>query len=218
MSLETQERAPQERSIDDREYIRSLCENGDEAGFFALIETMRTEATNYLAGSARSSRDVDDILQRAAINVLKAFREGLYDVKRNLKPWYFTVLRNAAIDHRRRDKRWNAMASLQNTPSSNDNEVEGVDGTHVIESKEEDPALGVEQREERVIVESIVGGVLKRMSARQREMLRGIYWRGLMYRELAEEMNVPEGTVKSGMYAAKQSFKRLLGDSEQKAA
>jgi RNA polymerase sigma-70 factor (ECF subfamily) len=54
--------------------------------------------------------------------------------------------------------------------------------------------------------------VLDSMPPLERAMLALAYFEQLSYGEMSEALGVPEGTVASRLYKAKESFRRLWGE------
>ncbi|WP_345350361.1 RNA polymerase sigma factor, partial [Actinoallomurus liliacearum] len=59
-----------------------------------------------------------------------------------------------------------------------------------------------------------LGGMLKRLSAGERDLLLLIAWADLTYEEAAEALGVPVGTVRSRLHRARQKARKVLGDTD----
>jgi RNA polymerase sigma-70 factor (ECF subfamily) len=97
--------------------------------------------------------------------------------------WIFGIARNKALDLLRREKR----------------------GARVPELKlvSPDPAPGIERDEN-------VRTALETLSTDHREVVFLTFYEGLSYGEIAQLLDIPEGTVKSRMFHAKKRLAEVL--------
>ena len=68
----------------------------------------------------------------------------------------------------------------------------------LIESQEEAPWKGVERREN----SELVRGTLESLPESMYAVIQLVYYQGLKYREAAEILDIPVGTVKSRLHSA----------------
>lgn len=202
MPLERTAQTATERSVEDREYVARVCETRDEAAFAELLQTMHTHATTYLRRYRGTETGVDDVMQNTDLNALKAFRDGKFDTSKRLRPWYFTLLTNASIDHNRRNARHDRSLSLDASPSGDGN-------LHGTLAMNDDPARAMELEEASEQLHAAIDG----LPAQQQEGLKLLYWQCLKYREIAGAMDIPEGTLKSTLHSAKRKLHQLLADA-----
>ena len=135
----------------------------------------------------------EDVYQAAFLSVhLKC---EMFDEGRRFRPWLYTIATNAAIDARRRNKR-HRMVSLD-TPREQDNEDVGR-LVNLLESSDPDPANAVDDAERNRLVRSTLDQLPESMTA----VIQLVYYQGMKYREAAEVLEIPVGTVKSRLHAA----------------
>lgn len=193
-----------DRSIEDRDYVRGLCAAGDEAGFFALLQGIERQALSFARRFVRDAELADDALQLANVNALGAFRAGTFDPTKRLLSWYLSVLANAAIDLMRREKRHAVTLSLDYPYAVGD---QGAEGTLAnLLAVDDDPAVSVETDETRARVRAAVDALPENL----RDPIQLSYWRDLRYREIAHELRIAEGTVKSRMSRAARKMREAL--------
>lgn len=192
-----------EYSIDDQEYIRVLCDRGDEICFFALLQTIEREATSYARRYVNDAALAEDIMQQAYMNALKGFRSKSYDPTRKLRPWFYTIITYAAIDMLRKNKHGSQTVSIDKRHGSQDGDASTSIADLLME--ERDPAEQMD-RSERMSALSLGIAALN-------DDLRdavGLLLKGLKYHEMADVLNVPLGTVKSRIHAAKKALYAML--------
>jgi len=173
---------------------------GDDGAFEVLIERYRLELFHFLARFLGDRTSADDIFQEAFIQV--HISAGTFDTSRRFKPWLFTIAANKARDHLRKNKRQKA-ASLSATV---DQHQEG--GRAFIDLMEADlplPQEKAQQKETGQIVRDVVSSLPEHL----REVLLLAYFNRMAYREIAENLGIPLGTVKSRLHAAVGTFAEL---------
>lgn len=130
-----------------------------------------------------------DACQEAASRALAA-RTG-YDPTREFYPWFYQILRNYCFDVLGRRSRLLFKE-----------EVESVSP----ESLEE---RYIESEDERRVVEAIAA-----LEPDLREVIELRHFQDLSYREMAEIVGCPEGTVMSRLYRARKALRQLLVTAE----
>jgi RNA polymerase sigma factor (sigma-70 family) len=74
----------------------------------------------------------------------------------------------------------------------------------VLSGREDEPVSGLELGERSEWVRQAVAALPEQL----RSAVRLVYFRGMKYREAADELNVPVGTVKSRLHSAVNVFRR----------
>ncbi len=174
--------------------------SGDDGALEVLIERYRLELFHFLARFVGNRTSADDIFQEAFIQV--HISAGTFDISRRFKPWLFTIAANKARDHLRKNKRQKA-ASLSATVDQNQ---EG--GRAFIDLMEADLPLPQEIAQEKETGQ-IVRDVVSSLPEHLREVLLLAYFNRMAYREIAENLGIPLGTVKSRLHAAVGTFAEL---------
>jgi RNA polymerase sigma-70 factor (ECF subfamily) len=119
-----------------------------------------------------------------------------FEAGRRFRPWLYTIATHQAIDAQRRNKR-HRMMSLDRVGGTVDGEEVGklVD---LLVSRDGDPLdhLTDDERGE------WVREALDELSDQMRSVVQLVYYDGMKYREAAEVLSIPVGTVKSRLHAA----------------
>jgi len=82
---------------------------------------------------------------------------------------------------------------------------------HQGENQLERPQISKERAE----INSLVGDVFERLSVEQKSLLWLREVEGLSYSELSEVLEIPTGTVKSRLFAAREELRRIWHDKER---
>ena len=182
--------------VDDRELIRR-CQAGDVAAFEPLVEKYRQRVWRLAYQVLRDREEAWDCAQEAfvrAYSSLSSFRgqSAFYT-------WLFRITVNVATDrHRSRGARTRALGG-EPIPEE-EWERTAID----TERGPDETAVQTEQRERiRAALDSLP------LKARTIIMLSDV--EGLSYKEIAEVLNCPIGTVMSRLHNARKRLRSLLG-------
>ena len=132
----------------------------------------------------------EEVLQDVFIKVWERFNS--YDAgKGKLFTWMLNIARNQAID------------KIRSKEISNEQKTSGIENVvSRIDQEEfsETPVEGIGLKE-----------LLKRLPAEQKFVVEYLYFQGYSQSELAEEFNIPLGTVKTRLRLAMQHLRTTLG-------
>ena len=182
-----------EDSVTDEQLLIEYRESGSRELYAQLVYRYERELYNYLRRYLGNAEMAEDVFQQAFLQVhLKCdqFQEG-----RRFRPWLYTIATNAAIDARRRNKRHN-MVSLD-TPRERDHEDVGRLVT-LLESGELNPTDSAVRDEANRLVRETLDQLPESMLA----VIHLVYYQGMKYREAADVLEIPVGTVKSRLHSA----------------
>lgn len=156
---------------------------GDREAFRHLVERYQTEAVGHAVAILGNREDARDAVQEAFIDAFQAL--GRFDLSCRFYPWFYTILRNCCYKLAARRK-------IRETSSTDELEILA-------------PASGVTS-EEMLMLER----ALLELSPQERELLTLKHLDGLSYEELAERLDVPQGTVMSRLYHARKHLRQRL--------
>jgi RNA polymerase sigma-70 factor (ECF subfamily) len=170
---------------------------GDDGAFAVLVERYSQELWEFVGRFVRSLTVAEDIVQETFIQVHQS--AGGFDTSRRFRPWLFTIAANKARDHLRgRARKKEIPLSLGARPGDS----EDVSYLDFLSDASVAPSAALEDQERREVVRAVVS----RMPDHLREVLILGYYNRLAYKEIAEVLSVPLGTVKSRLHAAVSHF------------
>lgn len=186
--------APADSSLmTDEQLLSEYQLSGSQAFFETLVKRYERELFNYLRRFLGNPAMAEDAFQTTFLQVhLKCH---LFDTDRKVRPWLYTVATNQAIDIQRRNRR-HRLVSLDRPNRVQNEELGSL--LDMLSSREDGPDDRMEQRERREWVREAVAALPEQLET----AVRLVYFRGLKYREAADELSVPVGTVKSRLHAA----------------
>jgi RNA polymerase sigma-70 factor (ECF subfamily) len=117
-----------------------------------------------------------------------------FEQGRSFRPWMYTIATNQAIDAQRRNRR-HRMVSLDQTSGDGEDLGKLVD---LLISGDVDPLDSVDGMERRQQVQDALDALPEHL----RSVLHLVYYQGLKYREAADVLGVPVGTIKSRVHTA----------------
>jgi RNA polymerase sigma-70 factor, ECF subfamily len=159
---------------------------GHNRSFGTLVE--RYSALCYrifLQLGINNSEVIRDLMQDSFI---KAYQNlSRFDRQRSFRPWLLTICRNVGFNHyRRQTLERNASTLLHRQPSH-------------------DP-------QDQAVQRTVVDAALERLESVPREIVAYKYFLDLTCQEIAEIVDLPEGTVKSHLYHARMRLLEILAE------
>ena len=186
------------------ERLIEVHRNGQDGAFEVLIDRYREELFHFLIRFTGDPAAADDLFQEAFLQV--HLSAGSFDTSRRFRPWLFTIAANKARDRLRKEKRRAAASLSAPLDSSSDSATSFVD---LLEADLDLPSANVENEETRQKVRQLV----TTLPDHQREVLLLAYFHQFAYKQIAEMLGIPVGTVKSRLHAAVGSFAKAWKNS-----
>jgi len=201
----TQERAAamaeQKRLAD----LASRCLAGDAVAWEELARTQHKRIYGICYRFTGSPSDAEDLTQEAFLKMFKNL-DSFDPSKGGFTTWLTTLTRNLLVDNYRRTRLERASDSLDE-PLGND--MDGGTG-ETKASRLEDSGRSQEQHVAGLELRAQIQEALKQVSPELREavILRDL--EDMDYKDIAEVLGVPQGTVKSRISRGRSELARLL--------
>ena len=154
------------------------------------INNEQSALNNYALQLTKNSEDANDLVQETLLKALTyqaKFKEGT-----NLKGWLYTIMRNSFINNYRRIIRRNTF-------------IDTTDNTFFLDS--------AHHTTENVGENKFVAQDIQEAVETLPEDLRVTFelnMEGFKYHEIAEELDIPIGTVKTRIFVAKRRLRKQL--------
>ncbi len=161
---------------------------GDREAFGVLVERYAGQARRLARSILGNAEDADDAAQDGFLAALKALER--YDPARPFGPWLLRIVANAASDRRRRLK---------------------VRATEAIPADAVTREAGPDQVTDRLAFRAALDQALVKLPTRQRIAVMMFDVEGYSHREIAQVVNVSEGTVRSDVFHARRALREALG-------
>lgn len=142
---------------------------------------------NYACTLTRNTEEAKDLVQEATLKAYKSFAQ--LEKQASFKSWMLTIVRNTFINQYRK-------------------KVKEPVKVHFDEIEEYVP-VPVVQEEEQTFNESLQRSI-EQLPENFRSIIHLFYVEGQSYKEMADVLGIPVGTVMSRLYKARQLLKKKL--------
>ena len=162
------------------------------ANFAQDLLSVQTELLNFAYKLTADREEANDLLQETSLKALD--NEEKYTAETNFKGWVYTIMRNIFINNYRkalRDQTYVDQTDNQYYLNQNiDIEGDSTEGSYDL-------------KEMRRIVNAL---------PKEYRIPFSMYVSGFKYREIADKLGLPLGTVKSRIYFTRQKLQEELKD------
>lgn len=177
------------------EALLARYRDGDTEAFAVLVGRYRRELLAYLGRYLGDRTDAEDAFQNTFLQLHR--RAHLFDVRRRFRPWLYTVANHQAIDLIRKTQRLKGHSVNSRHSHESDETFASLllapdDGENVAECRE--------------VIEKAIWGIGKA----RRTAIMMIYFRGLKYRDAAQHLGIPDGTLKTRVHSGLLEMRRIL--------
>lgn len=187
----------------DEELLVAFCQKQDSRAIEVLIQRYETPLFNYLLRYLGNREAAEDVFQASFMQVYTKCNQ--FDISKRFKPWLYTVATNQAIDYQRRNKR-NPTVSLDTAYQSESEDGSSGSLQGLLESLEPEPGLSIDLAEQAAIIRRAVSELPQGLQ----DTVNLVYFENLKYKDAADILGVPVGTVKSRLHAAMKKLGEKL--------
>ncbi|MCC6283682.1 MAG: sigma-70 family RNA polymerase sigma factor [Phycisphaerales bacterium] len=176
---------------------------GDTDALRTLILRYEGDLFRFLFRLLGDKAAAEDVFQETFLQVHVS--QDTFDPERRFRPWVFTIAANKGRDYLRRKGR--RFAVELSAPVGGSSDGEGAGGATFVDLLAIDvpsPDASMDREDRERLVQRALGG----MSPTLREVLLLAYFQRLSYAQIADDLGIPLGTVKSRLHAAVASFAR----------
>ena len=199
--------------MEDTQAVAALvgrCLSGDAAAWEAIVRQYNRRIYNVCYRFAGTAEDAEDLTQEVFIKMYRTLNS--YDASKGaFITWVTTIARNLLVDHFRRSKHDRLTDSLESAPAG---DQDAPTLGEQLPDLGPSPDAGVQTQERQRTVHL----ALQKLSPELREavILRDL--QELEYREIAQVLRVPEGTVKSRINRGRAELARHLSRTYRQAS
>ena len=168
--------------MDDHSAIER-CRAGENDAFRHIVEHYQAEAIGHATAILGNYEDALDAVQEAFIDAFQALDR--LDLTRRFYPWFYVILRNRC---------YKLAYGRKKREMGNLNEMEILA-----------PAANIRPEESMLLEQAML-----ELPTEDRELITLRHLDGLSYQELAERLEVPQGTIMSRLYHARKKLRDRL--------
>ena len=171
--------------------------NGELPAFRRLVDRYERELYHFLVRFLGDRAAAEDVFQEAFLQVHQSGQS--FDLSRRFRPWLFTIAANKARDLMRSQAR-RPTSPLQAEISPGDGG--GAQFVDLMAADIPDPDSPLKREE----LQQQVQATVMAMPDHLREIILLSYFHGFPYKQIADILEIPLGTVKSRLHAAVAAF------------
>lgn len=189
-----------EKALQDYELVQKALK-GDEKAFARLLSRYKETIYFMLLKMLNNRSDAEDLTIEAFGKAFKNLHQ--YSPTYAFSTWLFKIASNNCIDFLRKKK--GITVSLEN-----DDEQSELSEAAKIKSKDLNPEEKLIRKQKAILLHKVV----RRLKPHYQTLVELRYFREMSYEEIAEELNLPLGTVKAQLFRARQMLFKLIESTE----
>lgn len=178
---------------------------GNQDAYAELMKNYRDSLYFMLLKMTNNATDAEDLTIEAFGKAFKNIKS--YSPKYAFSTWLFKIATNNAIDFIRKKKQ--RTLSIDKPYSNSD---EGPDISQNIESGGLDPEEAF-IRQQKI---QLMRGIVDKLKPHYKTLVELRYFKEYSYEEIAEELELPLGTVKAQLFRAREFLYNVLKESKDK--
>jgi len=186
--------SPEEASL-----VRA-CKEGDQTAFNLLVWRWEKPLFNFTYKYVGDAHLAQDLVQETFVRMLRSIQG--YEHRGAFSTWLYRIAVNLCKDHFR--KKRIPMVSLHDYYTTPSGDRVYVKDRVVDEGARSDEAMAAARREE------LVRRLLAGLPEEQRVVILMKEYQALKFREIAEVLEIPEGTVKARLYRGLRTMREHL--------
>lgn len=188
-----------------RDYIlvRRAVDEGDQKAYAELMKHYKDSIYFMLLKMTNSPDDADDLTIEAFGKAFKKLHQ--YTPNYAFSTWLFKIASNNCIDFIRKKKK--ITVSID---KSYDDE-NGTEMSQTLPSEGMDPEEHIMKKQKIKLMHEVV----EKLKPRYRRLIELRYFKELSYEEIAEELELPLGTVKAQLFRAREFLFNILKNSKE---
>jgi len=185
---------PMREELSDPELVASF-KGGDVEALGVLMERHKAALYGYLLRVTARTDAAEDLFQEVFLKLVH--NPGAYSERLKFRAWLFTVARNAAMDYFRREGSRRAL-TLPQGAFAGDEDGDAPSALEMAASAEPGPQEALENK----LLGERIARALETLSQEQREIFYLRHYSELSFKEIAEMLGLPIGTVLARMSRA----------------
>jgi len=184
-----------DHELSDEQLLAAFVE-GDASGFAALVERYARELHPFILRYVRDPALAEDVIQETFLQVHESAQT--FDPSRRFRPWLYTIAVNKARDFLRSRVRKREVPLVHQGATDSDS----ASYLDFLADPDAGPETGLDSEE----LQEVVRGIISEMPDHLREVLVMGYYERFPYKDMADILGIPLGTVKSRLHAAVSYF------------
>lgn len=178
----------QEKSI-----IRRV-QQGDTTAFEELANAYKQKAYYVALNLVKNHEDALDLSQDAFVKAFKAIKS--FDINAMFFPWFYKIIRNHCLNHIKKNQR------IRN------DSLEEMEEETYVQFEDNKPKPREQYQTDETCAQ--LWDAIEKLKPDFREIITLKHFHNLSYKEIAEALDIPIGTVMSRLFNARQELRDLV--------
>ena len=196
-----------DQKLIDKYLVERILNRNDQLAYATLMNKYKKAVYFTVLKMVSNKDDAEDLTMQAFTKAFSSLDK--YDNSYAFSTWLFRIASNNAIDHLR--KRRLSTTSLDvNIFEDDGDQGASVSTTLVDEKADPEEAMLKGQRS------AIMREVINSLDDKYKELINLYYFEELKYEEIADQLQIPLGTVKVRLSRAKDFLAKLLDGHDDK--
>ncbi len=187
-----------DKALRDYQLVQAAINSGDQRAYAALMNNYRDSLYFMLLKMTNNPDDADDLTIEAFGKAFKKLEQYTPDFA--FSTWLFKIASNNCIDFMRKKKK--RTLSMDDSPNGED----GNELANITPSDGPDPEEKVMKKEKMILMREVV----EKLKPHYRKLIELRYFKEYSYEEIANELELPLGTVKAQLFRAREFISNIL--------
>jgi RNA polymerase sigma-70 factor (ECF subfamily) len=188
----------QGKDVDVERALVAAATAGDRQAFDELVRLYRVHVVSVARALLGGAPEAEDVAQEAFVRAWRSLNSFRGDC--SFRGWLHRIVVNCVITHHRRQSRWRRLFAR---------------GRHQADDPTLVPTAGNSQ--EAMVLRLAIDRALMQIPFQLRVALVLRDVQGLDYKEIAEVLRIPMGTVESRIFRGRQKMRALLAPLPERA-
>jgi len=188
----------------DIQLVKRAVERHDQAAYAELLDRYKESVYYLLLKMVNNKDDAEDLTIEAFGKAFKNIAQ--YTPNYAFSTWLFRIATNNCIDFIRK-KRAVTLSLDKNFMNE-----EGGEMTMDVRSDTPDPEENLIRKQKNVLMRSLV----EKLKPRYRILVEMRYFQELSYEEIAEQLDLPLGTVKAQLFRSREFLYNIIRHQQEK--
>jgi len=188
----------------DIQLVNRAVEKHDQAAYAELLDRYRESVYFLLLKMVNNKDDAEDLTIEAFGKAFKNIAQ--YTPNFAFSTWLFRIATNNCIDFIRKKRA--VTLSLDKSFMTGD----GDEMTMDVRSETPDPEENMIRKQKHILMRSLV----EKLKPRYRILIELRYFQELSYEEIAEQLDLPLGTVKAQLFRSREFLYNIIRNQEEK--
>jgi RNA polymerase sigma factor (sigma-70 family) len=194
-----------EKALRDYKLVQMAIGDGSQQAYAELMKNYRDSLYFMLLKMTNNPHDAEDLTIEAFGKAFKKLHQ--YTPEYAFSTWLFKIASNNCIDFIRKKKKY----TFSIDQNYDDNET-GTEMALKIPAEVLDPEEELVKKQKIKLMHEVV----EKLKPHYRTLIELRYFKELSYEEIAQELNLPLGTVKAQLFRAREFLYQILKNSKDK--